>query len=275
MAVKITYAKKADIPSDFADSATLVDEKDEAKGYEVTVDLASKVTEFRDNNIELSKKIEAADGVTTSLAELFPDTEDGTEYDFAGLQEELKALREVNTQVEDGKLTKTGDIDKAVDKRVNLLTTKYEKDVVAFQEKVANLNKIVETKEAQIRSNILNTAINSLMQNEKIGFEPTAAEAIANKAASVFTVNDKGGLDAKDGDGNTLWGEDGQTTLTPIEWASDEHLRKSNPWMYRPSVGAGDTFSSNSGGVSTSDLSKMTQKELWAAAAKESENRRH
>ena len=274
MAVKITYAKKADIPSDFAESATLVDEKDEAKGYEVTVDLASKVTEFRDNNIALSKKLEVTDGISTSLADLFPDREDDAEYDFAGLQEELKSLREVNGQVNDGKLTKTDDIDKAVDKRVSLLTTKYEKDVVSFQEKITNLNKIVDTKEAQIRNNILNTAINALMQNEKIGFEPTAAEAIANKASSVFTVNDKGQLDAKDGDGNTLWGEDGQTTLTPIEWASDELLRKSNPWMFRPSQGAGDTFDPNSGGVSTSDLSKMTQKELWAAAAKESENRR-
>jgi hypothetical protein len=269
--VELKYKDKESIPAKFADAAEQIEGKEE---WVVKVDLASKVDEFRENNIELSKKVESLSKIEESVKTFFPDKEDEEDFDFEALSNELAELRKTSQKVSDGKLKASDDIEKEVDKRVSRLQETHAKELEDLRNQNSVLVLTVEQKEQKIRDNILDTAISNLTNDESLGLNPTATKMIAVEARTIFSVDDKGALLAKDQDGNTLWGDDGRTILTPREWVSNDKLRETHSWMFRQSVGAGDAFDGGENGYTEKQLADMDSSDLWAAAAQESEMRK-
>jgi hypothetical protein len=96
----------------------------------------------------------------------------------------------------------------------------------------------------------------------KAGALPEAAEDIILRARGTFKLSDDGEAIATDRDGEVIYGKDGKTPLSPLEWA--ESLRETATHLWPRAQGAGQT--GDNGGKATKKWGEYTESERAALA---------
>src|ERR1700756_1021524 len=183
---------------------------------------ASRLDEFRANNIRLQQEMEKFKGV------------DPVKY--AELQEQAKKLAE-------GELIKKGDVDGLVNLRVGEMKKTYETQV---QELTGSVGQFDQTPSRLLIDNVVKT------EAVKAGVLPTALDDLTLRAGSTFSLKD-GVPVMKDAQGNVIYGKDGVTPKSIAEWVAD--TRKSAPHLFAGFNGSGAGGGAGRGSV---DVSKMT-----------------
>jgi hypothetical protein len=229
----------------------------EAKDGKFVIDVApaKEVKEFRDRNIELSRE---RDDHQSFMARLLADVElDPANYDeFVTTFQDLKQTKAL---VEDGKLVKDTSLDEALEKRTREMKREHENLVNSLKTTSNNLeseNKSLKSKlsKAQVDREFI-TAINS----PKSGALPEAADTILMFAYDTWRPNEDGVLIGYDRENKIMYGADGSTPMTPIEWLAK--LREDKPFLFKQSEGGGSGGGKGAGGLSAQDLQKMTPTE--------------
>ena len=153
---------------------------------------------------------------------------------FEGLNiDSVKALLSKASSDEETRLLSEGKIDEVIAKRTERLRSGYEKQL----EEAAGRASKAEAFVNQFKDKVLSDSIREAAS--KAGALPEAAEDIILRSRSTFQLNEHGEPVAVDRDGETIYGKDGRTPLTPLEWA--ESLRENAPHLWPRAQGAGNT----------------------------------
>jgi hypothetical protein len=223
--------------------------------------------EFRDNNIEISKRLEKAEGLVSKILSA-TGIKSAEEFDPAKFTEELGALKDTAQKVADGKLQAKDDVEKEVAKRTEAMREKFNTDLQAAAVEKATLKRERDDAIAQFKRTFIDKAVAQVIADPDLGLEPTALVDVVSKAYNVFKVQDDNSLRPESANGQTLWGEDGTTPMNMKEWIGIV-LRKESPHYFKKSTGGGAGGGGDTkqfGGMSEADFNKLSpQKRLEIA----------
>lgn len=166
----------------------------------------ARLDEFRTNNIDLTKKLEA-----------FKD------LDPTKVQEILDNERKIAEK----KLIDAGDIEGLVNQRVNAMKTDHDRMINDLTGKLTVSNRQLETL-------LIDNSVREVAS--KIGVVPSAVDDVLLRAKTVFKV-EEGAPVAKDPKGNTIYGKDGTSSLNIGEWLGG--LKEQAPHLFGQSTGGG------------------------------------
>jgi hypothetical protein len=229
----ITYATLEEIPEGLKEHATQKDGK-----FVVEVVPGVKLTEFRDNNVALSKQ---RDDLAAALAKLKPAVGESIE-EFLIRHAELVAMQQ---KVKDGALKTSDAIETEVTNRVGAMKTNYDTQLAEANAQRAAAEKAKAESDNRFNLAIIQRAVTDAVVDDKSGANPSALPDILARAERVFKVIN-GVLIAKDGEA-TIYGSDGATPMTPKEWMVK--LRAQAPYLFKGSSGGGADGGNRGGGA--------------------------
>lgn len=164
-----------------------------------------KLEEFRNNNIELSKKLDA-----------YKDVDPAKYKDLVKMEADGKFSGKTNEE-----------IDRIIGERVGTMKTEYEKSI-------EELNKTVGTQAAQLNLLLVDNVVRDAAN--KGGVTGAAVDDILLRAKSIFKLVE-GKPIPHDDRGNVVYGNDGTTPLSVNGWVLG--LKKTAPHLFPTSQGGG------------------------------------
>lgn len=205
-------------------------------------DFKSKLSEFRDNNIALRRKV---DEFGKSEEELSKLRELAKKYD--GLDpEKAKAALDQLAELEEKNLLDAGKLDEVVAQRTERMRQDYEGRMKAMQTQLEK----EKGSSGHFRKLYSNTVIDSSLQgavNEVATVRSGAMQDILARGRGTWTVDEDGNLIPRDAQGNVRYGKDGNSPITTKEWA--ESLVLDAPYLFEASSGGGSNSNRNTGGT--------------------------
>lgn len=221
-----------------------------------------KLSEFRDNNISVSKERDSLRDEVDKLKQIVGDDPEAFEKDLA----ELRVTRD---RVAAGELRESRALEEAIGKRTEEMRKKYDeelqakgRDAAAWREKHALLDR-------RYRDTLVIQAIKDAAVTPESGVDPKAIGDVAKRALEVFKVTDEGRLIASVGD-VPLYGTNGVDPMTPGEWLAK--LKEEAPYFFKGTQGGnsgGDTTKKSTFGMSHADLRSLSPQDKLALANKE------
>ena len=216
--------------------------------------LGGKVQEYLDKEVNglKSKNQELLGSNRTIKTEL-----DKLKGQFEGLDlDAVKGLLAKVGQDEETKLIAEGKIDEVINRRTERLRSDSDKQIKAANERADK----AEAFAAKYSDKVLADSIRAAAI--KAGALPEAAEDIILRARGTFKLSEDGEAIATDRDGEVVYGKDGKTPLSPLEWA--ESLRETATHLWPRAQGAGPT--GDQGGKATKKWGEYTEQERAALA---------
>jgi hypothetical protein len=254
----LTYATKEEIPEGLGDGAKEVNGK-----WVVKVVSATKLDEFRANNVAISQE---RDGLKAFVDKLKPVIGDTEPEEFA---KAVAAWRAVEQQVKDGKLTAKEDIEAEVLRRTGAMKDNFERQNSEAAQRATAAEKAAAVAEQKWRSSIVARHVTDAVLDEASGAIPSALSDILVRAERIFKVGEDGKITAKDGEA-TIYGADGTTPMTPKEWMAK--LRAEAPHFFKNSSGGGSGggqgAGKNFGGFTKEAFDKLPAAQRLAIARK-------
>lgn len=174
---------------------------------------------------------------------------------FDGL--DITAVKGLLTKVgqdEETKLIAEGKLDEVITRRTERLRTDYDTKLATEKARADKAEQFA----AKYSDKVLADSIRAAAI--KAGALPEAAEDIILRARGAFKLSEDGEAIATDRDGEVVYGKDGKTPLSPLEWA--ESLRETATHLWPRAQGAGPT--GDQGGKATKKFSDMTESERTA-----------
>lgn len=165
-----------------------------------------RLDEFRNNNIELKKQLEAFNGVDVK---------------------KYKELQDTVAKINAKELIEAGKVDQVVQERLSQMKQEHEATV-------ADLSSKLSTRDRQIEGLLIDSAART--SAVQAGILPTALEDVILRAKVTFSVVD-GAVVGKDGD-KILYDKDGTTPLTVDGWVRTV-LKNSAPHLFTTPTGGG------------------------------------
>jgi hypothetical protein len=248
---EILYDTQEAVPQDFRDKAVAKDGK-----FAINVVL----DEFRNNNLALSQerdKLNGTIGKFTTEVGFDPEKAD----DFIT---EIKDLRSVRQQVEDGKLIKDTSLEEAVSRKTTEMRKQHDTQVNALTTSVNNLKNENQQLRDRLDDNILVNDVSSAALNERSGIRPDAVEAVVDQARKFFKVRE-GKLVALDSQNSVIYGADGTSPMSPMEWIKTK-LAERAPYLFKESRGGGSQGGTGVGGLSPEQLAALPPAERMRLA---------
>jgi len=206
--------------------AALYTKHDDGKFY-LEVDGAvakTRLDEFRNNNVDLLKKLEGFDGID-------PDTYTKLVKDAADREKE--------------KLVPSDQVDILVAERVK----KMQEEAAAS---VAGMQTTLDVTNRQLESLVIDSAVRKVSSDSKV--LPSAVDDVLLRAKSVFKV-ENGKAIPYDNDAKIIYGTNGTDPMTVTEWMSG--LVKDATHLFEQSTGGGGPGGGGPGGKKT-DPSKLS-----------------
>ena len=227
MALKAVFETEKDVPEELA---SFYQEKDGKFHLSVEgMTEKTKLDEFRNSNIDLSKKIEE---MSRSLES------------FKGLDAEKArdAIKKISG-FEDKELMDKGQFDELFQKKESELTGKIE----ALQSHATEQEKVASRYKDELETYRITSAIQTAV-NETGTPQSSAIADILARAKTSWSIDDKGNLFCIDETGKARYSENGTQYMSPQEWAKE--LIHSAPHLFVSSAGGG---ANGSGGNKSSD----------------------
>lgn len=213
----------------------------EALGAKAKELLEQETSGLKGKNSELLGKLKTAQGDLDSFKSQF----DGLDI------EAVKAIVSKAGKDEETRLIAEGKIDEVVSRRTERLRGDLEKQLQAERDRADK----AETFANQFKDRVLSDSIREAAS--KAGALAEASDDIILRARSVFSLNEDGVPIAVDKDGQVIYGKDGKTPLSPLEWA--EGLRESASHLWPRTQGAGQVGDKGGkgGGKKRSEMSAL------------------
>lgn len=216
----------------------------------------TELDDFRNRNIEISRE---RDNLTSLTGRLTTDLgfDPATADDFVN---EVKDLRGIKQQVEDGKLVKDTSLAQALETKTGEMKRNYEAQINGLKTENTNFRGENEKLKSNLSRSIIDREVMLAVNNPKSGALPEATRQIMREAYDTFSVDENNKLVAKDKDGNIIYGSDGSTPMEPLEWLGK--LQESTPFFFKGANGGGaGGGTGGSGQLSPAQLAAMSPEE--------------
>lgn len=227
----LLYKTLAEVPEELKAEATQKDGQ-----YVVSVVPKTKLDEFRNNNIALSRERDELKNKVTTYSSLVGE-------DPEKAKGELNELRTTYQRVKDGSLKGSDAIEAAVKERIKDTETNYQGQLATLGTKLQEKDASVAALADQLNRSLIDRDVTNAVLAGDSGVNPAALPDILTRAYGTFKVVN-GQLVAKSGDA-VIYGSDGVTPLKPKEWLAK--VLKDSPYLGKQSAGGGANGGGNGG----------------------------
>lgn len=237
----LTYDALSDVPEDIRDNA-----KEEGGKFIVKVTSIDKITEFRENNVKLSKERDTLVAQVTRYEQVtgvpLAEVSNGKLDNFAKV---LESLRETKKRVDDGALVENSSLEEAAAQRVTDVTNNL-KTQLAEMARERDAHKEAKIK-ADDRANqmMVENSVRLVASDPDVAMLDKAVNLVLPQAFRVFRVEDGGKIVPKTNDGTIIYGSDGVTPMSVKEWLLKQ--RDDNEFLFKGSKGGGASGSDQKG----------------------------
>ncbi len=238
--IKNTYNNIEDIPAGLENHYTETDGAYTFNGVEGLVE-KNRLNEFRDNNIQLRKDLEAReDAMATSAEELrmMQNSMKDLEGKFAGVDlEEWNAIKAERKAVAEKELIEAGEVDKLIDSRVNDVLAVQHKELenqkLAYEKQILSLQEDLVNYDGQLNTMLVDNELAKVANAS--GVRASAVTDLLSRGNGIFRV-ENGVATAFTAEGRPMYDTDAVTPLTIDRWV--EGLTTSAPHLFEASTGA-------------------------------------
>jgi hypothetical protein len=217
----------------------------------VTVNVVpnEKLTEFRNKNVDLSKRIEAIEPTLERYKSVV-----GEDVDV--FTTELTGLRDTSKRVKDGELKTNDEIEQTVQERIKAIRDGYEDNAKGLRNEATTFKQRAENLAIELDRNKIAGEVTSAVIVPESGVRPEALHDVLTRAYTIFKVED-GKLVPKNGEA-TIYGANGADPMTPAEWLVK--LRDQAPHYFKGNNGGGANGGNADkvGGYSQAQIAGMT-----------------
>ena len=253
---EMTFDTQEAVPEDVRADAVAKDGK-----FVVSLVSSKKLDEFRNNNVNLSRERDNLNNVISRVKTEIPD------FDVEKLDEFFtgyKDLRSTKEQVEAGKLIKDTSLDEAVTRKTAEMQRQHQTQVQALETSVRNHQAEVAQLRQKLDDTIIDQRVSEAVANKNSGVRSDAVRAVIREAKDFFKVKD-GNLIPYDHDGQIIYGADGTSPMTPLEWIKTR-LAESSPYLFLESTGGGSGGGGGAGGLTQAQLAALSPAERMRVA---------
>lgn len=203
-----------------------------------------KISEFRNNNIELAKENASLKEQAQLAQELKERLAAFGDVDPAA----AKAAMEKMHAIEEKKLIDAGEIDQVVEQRVAQRVERLRSDA---EGKIKALEKAKDELQGQVdlfKGKLQNEVVDNALQKAVSSVAPVrkgAMQDILSRGRTIWSLDDDGMPIPKGSDGDVMYGKDGTKKITMEEWA--QGLLLEAPYLFEGSAGGGANGNIGSG----------------------------
>ena len=238
--IKTTYNNIEDIPEGMETLYTEQDGVHTLTGVEGVVD-KSRLNEFRDNNIQLRKDLEAREEAVALAGSEMKEIQaqmEAMKSQFAGVDlDEWKTIQAERKAVAEKELIEAGEVDKLIDSRVNDVLAAQQKELeaqkLAYESQILNLQDEVVSYNTQLNTMLVDNELAKIAGSQ--GVRSSAVEDLLSRGRSIFRV-EEGKATAFNAEGRPMYDTDAVTPLSIDRWM--EGLTETAPHLFEMSTGA-------------------------------------
>jgi hypothetical protein len=194
----------------------------------------ARVDEFRNTNINLAKE---RDKLKLDFEEFKKGFGELTPEQVAEMKKQLEGIKDKKILDDEG-------IEALLEKRLSGMKLEHEGQLKALNKRIGELSEQADTWSGKYRKTVIDRAISDAAI--KAGVRPSAIVDVVLRGQSMWTLNEQGKPVAKDQNGEILYGKDGSTPLSPLEWM--DSLKGDAPHFFEPSGGGGAAGNNGAGG---------------------------
>lgn len=221
----INFNTLEEVPAELREYA----KADEETGkFGVNVVPNQKLVEFREKNIDLSKRLEA---VTPTLARV----QEIAGEDLDAFVNDLNGLRDIAQRVKDGELKTDDQIESAVQDRIKVLRDGYDENSKALRKELTEYQQKAQTLTERLNRTVIDKEVTAAVIVPESGVQPQALPDILQRAYGLFKIED-GQLVPKRGE-SVIYGSDGASPMSVSEWLIK--LRDEAPHYFKGNNGGG------------------------------------
>lgn len=184
-----------------------------------------KISEFRNNNIDLSNKLKGQDDLQAKLA-LFGDID----------PEKAKAALQQMQDLQEKKLLDAGQLEEVLAQRTERMRSDYDGKVIALQKALDTSQEKTKSFSGQLSKVVIDNALQTAVLGAATVKQGAMQDVLA-RGRTTWSLDDDGKPLPKGSDGTVMYGTDGKTQLTMDEWA--QGLTTSATYLFEPSSGGG------------------------------------
>lgn len=219
-------------------------------------DYKTRLAEFRNNNIDLNRRLEETGQQASKVGELQTLLKN-----YEGLDpEKARAALETMTKIDEQKLIDAGKMDEVLAQRTQRMVSDFEGQISALDKALAEERKTGGVYKEKLTS----VVIDNSLQNAVGGVATVrkgAMQDILSRGRNVWSLNEDGTPVPTGNDGKVMYGKDGKSTLSMDEWA--QSLVEDAGYLFEASkggkAGGGMSKTHNSSGevISVQDQSRL------------------
>lgn len=231
--------------------------------FQVNVVSATKIDEFRDNNIKLSKERDDYRAQVEPLKTIIGD-------DPEAYKARITELEATFQRVKDGDLKESRSIEEALAKRTEELRKSYEDRLQAEGKEKAAWRQRHDALEQNYKYSQVSSYLKDAVLAPDSGVKAAAAGDLVDVGLKIFKMEANGRITPYEGDA-PIYGTDGTTPMTAKEWVASMKEKRDYYFEGTGGGGAGDGGKGGDGqkrilGRTHADLKKMTAAERLAVA---------
>lgn len=208
-------------------------------------DYKEKLSEFRNRNIDLAKKMESQAEIEKELETLRDRVKKYGDLDPEYAAEAVKKMQ----ALEEKKLIDEGQLDEVVEQRIQRrlerMTSDYDGKIKALQ----NALEKAQGNENTYRTKLEDVVIDSSIQRAISNVAPVrkgAMEDLLQRAKRTWVLDENGNPIPKSGN-EVIYGKDGKQPISMEEWG--QSLLLEAPHLFEGNVGGGANGNSDTGGM--------------------------
>lgn len=263
MALKVVVKSLTEVPEALREHYTQVG--DEYVLDADDKDYKSKIGEFRDNNIDLKRKLEDAAKTEQELSKLREAVKQ-----FDGVDpEKARAAMEKMQQIEEQKLIEAGQIDQLLAQRTEAMRRDYDGKIDAMTKALEDAKASSTSYQSKLEEVVIDNALQMAVSEAGV-VRKGAMRDVISRGRDVWRLSEDGNPQPLNKEGKVMYGKDADRPMTMTEWA--QGLLKDAPYLFEGTAGGGAGGSSNEsvpeGSISRSDSDAINQNIEAIAAGK-------
>lgn len=233
---------------------------DDSGKFAVNVVPNTKLVEFREKNIELSRKLEAVEPTLARVREIAGD-------DLDTFVSDLNGLRDIAKRVSDGELKTDDQIENAVQERLNVIRSGFDENQKALKRELDEANQKAVTFAQRLDRTRIDKEVTAAVIVPESGVRTEALPDVLERAYRLFKIEDEK-IVPKRGE-SVIYGANGADPMTVTEWLVK--LRDEAPHYFKGNGGGGAPGGGNEkvGGFTQAQIASMTSQQKLELANKQ------
>ena len=188
----------------------------------------AKLVEFREKNIDLSKKLEAVAPTLARVQEIAGE-------DLDAFVNDLNGLRDIAQRVKDGELKTDDQIEAAVQDRIKVIREGYDDNSKSLRRELTEAQNKAQTLTERLNRTRIDKDVTAAVIVPDSGVRPEALPDVLQRAYGIFKIEDDQ-IVPKRGE-SVIYGADGASPMTVNEWLVK--LRDEAPHYFKGNNGGG------------------------------------